>query len=186
MPSSKEIVLVKDGGSYPDKVMHEGDSLGIGTQTHSFYWKKEGPQNHDYEPLAILSAERCGLSRYHYRGLVVWKDYTVKNGKPIASFARVWHTPVLCSAHKITYSQPSDVIDRLKLIGYLLPKIRQMSKNTDKYSARGYAEKIVDDRIPPERKLRWSDFDYYVMIAPFCDYGKLPAKIPDKINKFVM
>ncbi len=61
-----------------------------------------------------------------------------------------------------------------------------MSKNTDKYSARGYAEKIVDDRIPPERKLRWSDFDYYVMIAPFCDYGKLPAKIPDKINKFVM
>jgi len=93
MRSNKEIALIRDDGPYPDKVMDEGDTLGIGAETHSFYWKREGLQSHDYEPLAILPSEKCGLSRYHYRGLVVWKDYAVKSGKPVVSFGRVWHTP---------------------------------------------------------------------------------------------
>ncbi len=184
MPSNKEILLIKDRSPYPDKVMDEGDSLGIGAETHSFYWKKEEIQDHDYEPVAILPAEKCGLSRYHYRGLIVWKDYTTKNDKPIASFARVWHTPLLCSTQSMTYSQPSNDLDRLKFFLYLLPKIHRMKKNVKKYLGRGYVEKIAGDEVPPEHRLRWSDFDYYVLIAPFSDYKKLPSKISDEIDKF--
>jgi len=165
------------------KVMDEGDTPGIGAETHSFYWKKAGFQSHDYEPRAILSSEKMGLARYHYRGLVIWKGY-VKKGKPTVPFGKIWHAPLLWSS--VTYSKPSDIVDHLKLIGYLLPKIQQMRKNTERCLGLGHVEKIAGDRVPPVRKLRWDDFDYYVLVAPFQDYGRPPAKISDEIGKFVV
>jgi len=60
-----------------------------------------------------------------------------------------------------------------------------MRKNTEGYSGRGYAGKIAGERVPPSRKLRWGGFDYYVLVAPFRDYGRLPAGISGEIDRFV-
>ncbi len=184
MPSSKEIISIKNG-PYPDKVFVEGDTLGIGAEIHSFYWKKEFLEKHDYEPVAIISTEKCGLSRYHYRGLTIWKDYEIKNNKPITSFGSGWHTPILCSKQNITYSQPSDFIDHMKLMGYLLPKIKKMAKNSENYEQRGYVDKIDSDEVPSDRKFHWSKLDYYVLVAPFDTIDRLPKQISTKIREFL-
>ena len=184
MHSNKEILFIKTG-PYPDKVLNEGDTLEIGAQIHSFYWKKEIHKNDDYEPVAILPAKRCGLSRYHFRGLIVWKDYVSINNKPVASFAMGWHTPILCSEHKATYSRPPSFLDNLKLIGYLLPKIRHMGLNIEKYELRGYNENIVDEKVPVQRRFRWLDLNYYVLVAPEPTLDQLPHKISTEIKRFL-
>ncbi len=66
MPSNNEITLIREG-PHPDKIMDEGDTLQINAKIHSFYWNYEGPQKHDYEPIAMVAQENWAISRYHYR-----------------------------------------------------------------------------------------------------------------------
>ena len=184
MPSNKEITWIKDG-PYPDKVLDEGDPLGIDAKTHSFYWNREGTQKDDYEPVAILSSVKCGLSRYHFRGLVIWKDYVTKNDKPITSFTHIWHTPIICSKQNVTWSQPTCFIDRIKLLGYLIPKIKQMAKNSESYQQRKYDDKIVEEKVLQKHKFQWSDLTYYVLVAPFDTIEQLPPQISIRVREFL-
>lgn len=184
MPSNNEITWIKEG-PYPDRVMDEGDTLGIGAKIHSFYWKREALKAHDYEPVAILSKEKCGLARYHYSGLIIWQDYLTKNNKPVTYFAQMWHTPILCSRQCITYSKPSNRVDYIKLLGYLLPRISQRTKDTKNYEHKGYKDIITNDAIPSNRKFQWTDLDYYVLVAPFATIDHLPRQISRKIKQHI-
>ena len=63
--------------------------------------------------------------------------------------------------------------------------ILQMTKNTKNYEYTGYADKISDDKIPPNDKFQWKNLDYYVLIAPFTTIDDLPRQISIKIRQFL-
>ena len=67
----------------------EGDSLGIGCTIHSFYWSYDiavPPKKEDYEPVAFCKVDNICLTRVHYRGIVLWQDFTLQNNKPVVYF----------------------------------------------------------------------------------------------------
>ncbi|MFZ0511056.1 MAG: hypothetical protein WAM14_05585 [Candidatus Nitrosopolaris sp.] len=68
--SKNEIILIKEG-NIPDKVIDEGDSLGIGCTIHSFYWPFDYNirlKKDDHEPIAFSKVDNTYLTRLHYHG----------------------------------------------------------------------------------------------------------------------
>lgn len=164
--SKNEIVLVKKG-SEPEKVIDEGDSLGIGAEVHSFYWRSDVYKEHDYEPIAVSKADNCCLTRFHNNGIVVWKDFFQKEGKPVAYFRKGFHTPVLCTTQKPTWLEPSDILARMLLNGYFIPKIKKTRSDAhDKYDVISYFDKITNEDVPNNSRFTWDRITYYVVVAP--------------------
>src|SRR3989442_15788343 len=124
-PSNNEIVKIKKG-VIPHKVIDEGDTLQVGTKIHSFYWPMDGIHIDDYEPIAVQESDKCCLTRIHYNGIAVWQKYYEKSDKPVAYFRAEFHTPMICTSQKpFLKKMPSDLLARMILSIYFLPKINQ-------------------------------------------------------------
>ncbi len=183
MKSSNEIVAIKSGPE-PEKVIDEGDSLGIGADTHSFYWSWELTRPHDYEPVAISGKDTC-LTRLHYHGIVIWQKFARRKGKPIVYFARGFHTPTLCTSQKPTWWEPTDIVDRMVLKGYLIPKINKTrSEMHDQYEVTGYSDKFVDEQVSDSSKFTWNGITYYVIVGSAMSVNKL--KVARALKKKLM
>ena len=85
----------------------------------------------------------------------------------------------------MSYSRPSNITDRLKLIGYLLPKINDMQKKSEKCKHADYDSKFVYDKVPDKRKFTWDKLDSYVLVAPSSNLEHLPKNISSKIKSFL-
>ena len=163
---NNEIVSLRKGNS-PEKIFDEGDSFGIENEvsTHSFYWAEEPGKENDFEPIAFSNSEECYFSRLHYHGLVVWKDYVIKNGKGIAYFLSGFHTPQMCSVFDPFWLEPNDIKGIMALYAYFLPALRKNKLHKGKYETTPYPSRVIEDGVLNGSKFLWKDFFYYVIIA---------------------
>ncbi len=85
----KEIVLIDKN---PKKVLVERRRE---LEIHYFYWDLDLYKPFDYEPVTVL--ESFVLSRYHWKGLVLWNAPLKRENKPLISFFIGVHTPLVAS-----------------------------------------------------------------------------------------
>ena len=169
IPSENEIVAIKEG-NIPEKVIDEGDSLSIGCTIHSFYWPYDisvPPKKDDYEPVAFCKGDNTCLTRFHYRGIILWQGFTLRRNKPVVYFRNLGHTPLLCSKQQITYATPDNIKDRWILTEYLIRKLQTMrSEKQDEYKITSYSQKLVSEPVPEQSKFTWERIKYYVLVTP--------------------
>lgn len=180
-------ILLKEGDN-PEKVINEGDTPQLNTNIHSFYWSNDGPKKQDdYEPIAISSNPQYCMSRVHYRGLVVWKNYISINEKPIASFLPGYHTPLICTDQTVSSPLSSNDKDRAFqwfFLQYLKGKKLDQSikkRLNQKYKTSTYP--LINESIPEQYRFKLEDFTYYVLVAPDVNLESLglPQKLIDKL-----
>lgn len=164
--NNKDILRIKIGPS-PEKVFDEGDSLDVYAITHSFYWKSDLYKKDDYEPVAVSKNDNCCLTRLHYHGIVIWKGLIKRKGRPVVYFRKGFHTPVVCTRRSyISYVKPTDVLDRLVLTGYLVPKVKSMwARRERRYDTTGYSEKVVNEDVPEDSRFTWNHISYWLLVS---------------------
>jgi hypothetical protein len=74
---------------------------------------------------------------------------------------------VLCSSQRITYACPGNIIDRMTIERYFIPKLLRMrSEKQDEYTVTNYSEKLVPESVPEKSRFTWEKIEYYVLVAP--------------------
>lgn len=146
--------------------MDEGDSLKIDALIHSFYWRLDVFKEHDYEPVASIKNNKSYLTRLHYHGIVLWQNFTRKDGKPIVYFTPGFHTPTLCNKQTIRWLEPDAYMDKMVLHGYFIPFVMWTKlHNQNKYAVESYSKKFSDKKVPEGSKFYWNKLTYYVTVT---------------------
>jgi len=174
IPSEEnEIVLID---KKPRKVFVEKRGNQV---IHYFYWLWDLYRPFDYEPVKVeeINGDTWVLTRFHWKGLVIFTSPRLINGKPLLSFARGVHTPLVYSSnwlfHIIFCLKELDLEQQLWLTVYI-NILRNLSKkgltlnNLEKF--KGYKELLSYDPVPDRYKFRLDTWDYLIIVGkyPLC------------------
>lgn len=178
-PSSrtKEIVLID---KRPKRVIVERkEDLEI----HYFYWDLDLYKPFDYEPVTVLGSSV--LSRYHWKGLVLWNAPLKLWGKPLVSFYFGVHTPLVFSRRRIVsliFCARDISLEEKFYLGFYLTVLNIMLhgwKIADLYGERfkGYEDLIEEDSVPEKYRFDLEAWNFLIVI------GDLPKDLPMLIKK---
>jgi hypothetical protein len=186
--SDEDIVRIRRGGASPQRILVEGDSLGIACVTHSFYWPFDWNKIDDYEPLAVCERDRTCLSRVHYRTIVIWQGFTENQGRPVVYFTRLAHTPVICSRQRAAFREPSQAEDRWAIKQFLKVLKKMRSEDQGNYTVDAYSDRIVDEDVPTEDRFTWDKINNFILIAPATKIEDLSVSnhLRDELNSILM
>jgi len=175
-PESLEIVLVRRGN--PRRVIvQEG--------VHYFYWRLDLYRPFDYEPVKTCNDSE-GLhvvTRYHWKGTVIWTSPKLKEGKPVLDFYQGPHTPLIitekgwfalvCNFEELT------LIEKKMLFHCYLPIIAGMLEGTIDTSieqTHGYCDKIVHSAVPDKYVFFPNSWKFLIIVGELTDVKGLLQK----------
>jgi hypothetical protein len=176
-----EIVLIK---GKPRKVFVEVEEE---QEIHYFYWALDLYKPFDYEPVKVEKVKRKDVyvyTRYHWRGLIIWTSPMLVNGKPLISFARGVHTPLVYSSiwlyiPIIPLKIKFDLEEELWLTVYLNILYKLMKgilKLKDLKDFEGYRKLVVYESVPKKYKFKLNNWHYLIIVGQYPKYIRKEVK----------
>lgn len=171
----REIVLID---RRPKRVLVERRK---GLEIHYFYWDLDMYKPFDYEPVTLLGSSV--LSRYHWRGLVLWNAPVRREGKPLVSFYRGVHTPLVVSERwvlSLIFCVKDLSLEEEFLLGYYLTVLNAMLKGllkVDKESFHGYEDLMEEGEVPERYRFDPEAWGFLIVV------GEPPEDLPDFIGR---
>ncbi len=175
-PSSrtKEIVLID---KRPKRVIVERRGE---LEIHYFYWDLDLYKPFDYEPVTMLGSSV--LSRYHWKGLVLWNAPVKHDGKPLVTFFFGVHTPLVISekwVFSLIFCVRDTSLEERFYLGFYLTVLNAMLQGLriDEERFHGYGDLIEEDSVPGKYRFDPEAWDFLIVV------GEFPTELPEMIKK---
>ncbi|MCD6349047.1 MAG: hypothetical protein J7L91_05405 [Candidatus Korarchaeota archaeon] len=171
---TKEIVLID---KRPKKVIVERIK---DLEIHYFYWDLDLYKPFDYEPVTVMGS--YVLSRYHWKGLVLWNAPVKREGKPLVSFFFGVHTPLVISekwVFSLIFCVKDISLEERFYLGFYLTVLNAMLQGLriDEGRFHGYKDLIEEDSVPEKYRFNLKAWDFLIVV------GELPRDLPELIKK---
>jgi hypothetical protein len=159
-----ELVFIRDN-TKPEKVFDEGDSLEMDVDIHRVYWAWDLYKPNDYEPVAVAKDKKFCLTRLHNKGIVLWLNSLIKNGKPVVQFSGRFHTPRMCSNEALHTQKTPVGLDDIAALYYFKKRYSQFAKQAlATYNFVGY-DTLIEGQVPDENQFLWKGIEYCDIIG---------------------
>lgn len=154
--------------------------------THYFCWFWDLYKPFDYEPVLLrnFAGNLHVISRFHWKGTVVWTSPELKQGKPVLDFFLGVHTPLIITRKgwfAVTFNVADlTAIEKKLLLHLYIPLIVEMLQgriDTSINETHGYANRIVETRIPEKYLFEPRGWKFLIVVGEMTDYSKLPPDV---------